>query len=133
MFALQMIYTSSDFNWLKEVQILKVFLTHLLSGFCCCCCCCCFFFGFFQLLLFCIYKIYLISAERYKNAEVDFLKIRKIDEMWVSMRNVHDSLGVKNMFDLVLKEIYVKYKKPLSINEIKKHKMTEKEIFKNII
>ena len=49
------------------------------------------------------------------------------------MRNVHDSLGVKNMSDLVLKGIYVKYKKPLSINEIKKHKMTEKEILKNII
>ena len=55
-----------------------------------------------SMFLFCIYKIYLISAERYKNAE----KIRKIDKIWVSMKNVHNGLGVKNMSDLVLKEIY---------------------------
>ena len=55
-----------------------------------------------SMFLFCIYKIYLISAERYKNAE----KIRKADKIWVSMKNVHNGLGVKNMSDLVLKEIY---------------------------
>ena len=47
--------------------------------------------------------MYLISAERYKNAEVDFLRVRKTDKVWVFMKNVHDSLVVKNMFDLVLK------------------------------
>ena len=31
--------------------------------------------------LFYIYKMYLISAERYKNAEVDFLRVRKTDEI----------------------------------------------------
>ena len=30
--------------------------------------------------------------------------MRKIDEIWVSMKNVHDDLGIKNMSDLVLKE-----------------------------
>ena len=55
-----------------------------------------------SMFLFCIYKIYLISAERYKNTE----KIRKTDKIWVSMKNVHNGLGVKNMSDLVLKEIY---------------------------
>ena len=35
--------------------------------------------------------MFLISVERYKNAEVDFLKIRKkTDEIWVSMKYVHD-------------------------------------------
>ena len=33
--------------------------------------------------------MYLISAEGYKNAEVDFLKIRKTDKIWVSIKNVH--------------------------------------------
>ena len=42
-------------------------------------------------IFFCIYKTFLISVERYKNAEVDFLKIRKkTDEIWVSMKYVHD-------------------------------------------
>ena len=36
------------------------------------------------------------------------------------MKNVHDGLGVKNMFDLALKEIYGKYeRKTLIDNEIK--------------
>ena len=53
----------------------------------------------------CIYKMYLISAERYKNACVHVLRIRKTGKIWVSMKNVHNVLGVKNMPDLVLKEI----------------------------
>ena len=53
--------------------------------------------------LFCIYNMYLISAEGYKNAEVDISKTRKNYKIWVTMKNVHDSLGVKNMSDFVLK------------------------------
>ena len=42
-------------------------------------------------IFFCIDKMFLISVERYKNAQVDFLKIRKkTDEIWVSMKYVHD-------------------------------------------
>ena len=48
----------------------------------------------------------LISANGYKKAEVNFLKIRKTNELWVSMKDVGDGLGVKNISDLVLKEIY---------------------------
>ena len=55
--------------------------------------------------------MYILSAERYKNAKVDFLRVRKTDEIWVSMKNVHDGLGVNNMSGLVLKEIYGKYEK----------------------
>ena len=54
----------------------------------------------------CIYKIYLISAEGYKNAGVHFLKVKKTVEIWASMRDVQDGIGVKNMPDLILKEIY---------------------------
>ena len=72
--------------------------------------------------------MYLMSVEGYKTVEVDFLKTRKTNEIWVSMK--HDGLGVKNMPDLVLKEIYGKdERKNFPKNETKKYKMTEREIF----
>ena len=62
----------------------------------------------------------LISAEGYKNAGVHCLKIRKIGELWVSIKDVGDGLGVKNISDLVLKEIYGIYeKKKLTKEETK--------------
>ena len=73
----------------------------------------------------------LISAEGYKNAKVHFLKIREIGEIWLSIKDVGDGLGVKNISDLVLKEIYGIYeKRKLTKEEIKCYKMTEKEISK---
>ena len=53
-----------------------------------------------------MYKMYLISAEEYKNVGVDLLKIRKTGKIWVSMKDAHNGLGVKSNSDLVLKEIY---------------------------
>ena len=53
-----------------------------------------------------MYKMYLISAEGYKNAKVDFLTTKATSEIWVSMKDVGSSMGVKNISDLVLKEIY---------------------------
>ena len=35
-----------------------------------------------------MYKMYLISAEGYKNAKVDFLAITATSEIWVSMKDV---------------------------------------------
>ena len=71
-----------------------------------------------------------ISAEGYKNAKVHFLKIRKTGELWISIKDVGDGLGVKNISDLVLKEIYGIYeKRKLTKEEIKNYKMTEREIF----
>ena len=73
----------------------------------------------------------LISAEGYKNAKVHFLKIRKTGELWISIKDVGNGLGVKNISDLVLKEIYGIYeKKKLTKEETKCFKMTEREIFK---
>ena len=75
--------------------------------------------------------MHLILAERYKDVELEFLRERKTDEIWVSMKSVHDGLGVKDMSDLVLKEIYDKYeRKNLTGNDIKKFKMTEWKVFK---
>ena len=56
----------------------------------------------------------LISVEGYKNAGVNLLKIRKTDDFWINMKDVGDGLGVKNISDLVLKEIYGIYGKKIS-------------------
>ena len=78
----------------------------------------------------CIYKIDLISAEGYKNANIHCLKIRKTDELWVGMKDVGVGLGVKSISDLVLKEICGIYeKKELTKEETKCYKMTEREIY----
>ena len=61
-----------------------------------------------------MYKMYLISAEGYKNVGVDLLKIRKTGKIWVSMKDAHNGLGVKSNSDLVLKEIYWRYEKKTS-------------------
>ena len=44
-----------------------------------------------------IYKMYPISAERYTNAGVHFLKIRETGEIWPSMKNSGKGLGVLKM------------------------------------
>ena len=48
----------------------------------------------------------LISAEGYKNGNVEFLTINTTSEIWVSMKDVGSGMAVKNIADLVLKEIY---------------------------
>ena len=53
-----------------------------------------------------MYKMYLISAEGYKNTKVDFLTIKTTGEIWVSMENLGSGMDLKNTSDLVLKEIY---------------------------
>ena len=53
-----------------------------------------------------MYKMYLISAEGYKNAEVDAKIVRKTGEIWVSMKDVESGMVVKNICDLILKELY---------------------------
>ena len=50
--------------------------------------------------------MYLISAEGYKDANVVFSTIKKTSEIWVTMKYVGSGIGVKNIPDLVLKEIY---------------------------
>ena len=76
--------------------------------------------------------MYLISAEGYKNANVEFLTIKINNETWVSMKDVGSGIGVKNIFDLVLKEIYgiCEIKNP-SKEQINEYKMTKKQIYKN--
>ena len=53
-----------------------------------------------------MYKMHLISAEGYKNVNVEFLTIKTTSEIWLSMKDVGNGIGVKNISDLFLKEIY---------------------------
>ena len=78
-----------------------------------------------------MYKMYLISAEGYKNANVEFLTIKTTSEIWISMKDVGSGMGVKNISDLVLKEIYgiCKTKNP-SKEQVNEYKMTKGEIYK---
>ena len=50
--------------------------------------------------------MYLISSEGYKNPDVHILIIKKTGEIWLSMKDVGRGTGVKNIPDLVLKEIH---------------------------
>ena len=46
------------------------------------------------------------------------------------MKNVHNGLSVKNISDLIFKELYGVYETKISTKrQIKKYKMNEKEIF----
>ena len=74
----------SDFNWEKHSKIIKKKFIFFL----------------------CMYKMHLISAEGYKNVNVEFLAIKTTSEIWVSMKDVANGIGVKNISDLFLKEIY---------------------------
>ena len=53
--------------------------------------------------------MYLISAEGYTNAGVHVLRIVKTREILVGVKNEHNGLGVRNMSDPMLKEIYGRY------------------------
>ena len=76
-------------------------------------------------------KMSLISAKGYENAGVSHLIIITTGKLWVSMKDVGDGLGVKNVSDLVLKKIHGIYeKKKLTKEEIRCFKMTEREIYK---
>ena len=51
----------------------------------------------------------LISAKAYENAKVHTIQVKK--DLWISIKDVGNGLGVKNISDLVLEEIYGKYEK----------------------
>ena len=80
--------------------------------------------------------MYLISAEGYKNANVEFLTIKTTSEIWVNMKDVGSGMGVKNISDLVLKEIYgIFVTNNPTKKQVNEYKMTKREIyekFKNL-
>ena len=79
--------------------------------------------------------MYLISAEEYKNANVGFLTIKTTrEEIWVDMKDFGSGIGVKNISDLVLKEIYgICETKNLTKKQANEYKMTKREIIKSLL
>ena len=53
------------------------------------------------------------------------------NEIWVSMKDIESGIGVKNISDLVLKEIYgiCETKNPTK-KQVNEYKMTKREIYK---
>ena len=78
-----------------------------------------------------MYKMYLISTEEYKNVTVEFLSIKTNSEIWVNMKDVESGMGVKNISDLVWKEIYgiCETKNPTK-KQVNEYKMTKRQIYK---
>ena len=54
----------------------------------------------------------LISAKAYENAKVHFIQVK--NDLWVSIKDVGNGLGVKNISDFVLKEIQGHYEKKIN-------------------
>ena len=78
-----------------------------------------------------MYKMYLISAEWYKNANVEFLTIKTTSEIWVNMKDVGSGMGVKNISHLVFKKIYGIWEtKNPTKKQVNEYKMTKKQIYK---
>ena len=80
-----------------------------------------------------MYKMYLIYTEGYKNAKFDFLTITTTttSEIWVSMKDAGSGMGVKNLSELVLKEIYgICQTKHPTKKDVNEYKMTKREIYK---
>ena len=74
--------------------------------------------------------MYLISAKGYKNAYVHILIIKKTGKIWLSMKDSGSDVNVKNISDLVSKEIYGNYETTNPTKEqINEYKMTERGIY----
>ena len=54
----------------------------------------------------------LISAKAYENAKVHTIQVK--NDLWVSIKDVGNGLGIKNISDLVLKEIYGAYENKIN-------------------
>ena len=78
--------------------------------------------------------MYLISVEGYKNGNVNFLTIKTTSEIWVSMKDVGSGIGVKNISDLILKELYgICETKNLSKEQVNGYKMTKSKFITSLL
>ena len=71
------------------------------------------------------------SIEKYANAKVSTIKIDNKKLFWVTMNDVQNGLGVKNMSDLVRKEIWVIFETTKILQKIKSK--NTKDVKKNWI
>ena len=73
-----------------------------------------------------------ISVEKYTNAKVCTIRVSNEKLFWVRMYNVQEGTGVKNMYDLVRKEIQgiFRIKSPPK-DQMRRYKRREKELDHN--
>ena len=57
-------------------------------------------------MFICTYKRYLIWSDGYANAGVLFKRVQSTGKSWASMYDAGSSMAIKNIFDLVLREIH---------------------------
>ena len=57
----------------------------------------------------------LISVEGYKNAKFHTIQVK--NDLWISIKDVGNGLGIKNISDLVLNEIQGHYEKKKKKNK----------------
>ena len=77
-----------------------------------------------------MYKMYLISAKGYKNANVEFLTIKATSEIWVNMKDVGSGMGVKNIWFSFKRNIWYLWNKKSYKKQVNEYKMTKREIYK---
>ena len=74
----------------------------------------------------------VISVTKYTDAKVCTITVSNRELFWVRMHNVQEGLGVKNMSDLVRKEIHGIFEtKYPTKDQIRKYKRREKELDDN--
>ena len=73
-----------------------------------------------------------ISVEKYTNAKVCTIRVSNKELFWIRIYDVQEGIGVKNMSDLVRKEIrsIFRTKNPTK-DQIRKYKRREKELDHN--
>ena len=76
--------------------------------------------------------MYLVSAEGYKNANVEFLTIKSTSEIWVNMKDVGSGMGVKNisMWFSFKRNIWYCWKKNPIKKQVNEYKITKRQIYK---
>ena len=74
----------------------------------------------------------VITVEAYQNSRVHTVTVKNKDYCWIKVKDVQNGLGVKNIRDLLRKEMWGIFgKKDLTKEEIKEHIRSENEITKN--
>ena len=69
----------------------------------------------------------ILTIENFVNAKIMTVQIKDKKHFWVKMKDVGDGLGLKNMSDMVIKEI-----NGTKCNDCKKYKLSLQEVTKNM-
>ena len=80
---------------------------------------------------FVTYKMVVVTVHNYTNAEVHTITVGNRELFWVTMTDVQNRLGIKNIPDLVRKNVQGIFEtKNLTKKQVRKYKHSQKEISK---